>query len=100
MMLIEEHSDIDSSILTYDEETAKEVRESRLKWFWFVIDEGDLEKVIDLEGYWRAAMFGGEKGKSRKVVLKGYDEKSIKKSLKSIGVKPRWGEINDFKPMR
>lgn len=100
MAYIEDHQDIDSSSLTYDDETAKAVRESRLKWFWFVIDESDLEKVIGLDGYWRAAIFGGDKSKSRKVVFRCCDEKSLKKLLKSIGVKPRWGEVNLFNMMR
>lgn len=76
------------------EECAAELRKFRLSWFWCVIDEDDLEKAIDLDGYSHARIFGGDHGTARKVWFQAKDEDSLRKELRRNHIKPRWGEIN------
>lgn len=77
--------------MTWNAKTADEIRNSRLRFFSFVIDGDQLESVIDLEGYSHARPYGA--GESRKVYARAVSAEQLKADLKMANIKPRFGEI-------
>ena len=76
------------------QEFASELRYNRMPWFWIVVDEADLDRTMDVEGYSHCRRFGGDQGTAFKVYFHIESESALRKSLRRNHVKPWWGEVN------